>query len=561
VVITATWVDIEYTVTVTGGEPSEPFGVKGDVITLTVGDAPSGQKFKEWNVIEGGVEIDDDGFTIGTANVVIEAVWDFIVYTISVTSGTPSEFTGIMGDVITLTPDMAPIGMKFSIWIVTAGGIEVEDDEFTIGTANVIILAAFEFIEYTVTVTGGTASADSGIIYDEITLTVGTAPEGQKFKEWDVTAGGVEIEGDKFTIRTANVVIAAVWEDVYTVSVTGGTASEDSGITGEVITLTAGTAPEGQKFKEWDVIEGNVTVIGNVFTIGTANVVIAAVWEDVYTVSVTGGTASEDSGITGDVITLTVGTAPAGQKFKEWDVIEGDVTVIDNVFTIGTENVVIAAVWEYIVYTVTVNGVDEDGGASADSGTIGEVITLTIGTAPEGEQFLKWDVIEGNVTVIGNVFTIGTENVVIEAVWGIITIVVTTTDEFTKGAAEEHFEVVVNIDINLFKGVWMGDRELVRDEEYDVRSGSTIVTIHQAYLDKLAAGEYAVDVVFTHVTMTTMMTILGADTGDEPGDGGSPGGGIDMMIIIIIAAVAIAAVGAAAYFLLRKRPETPKGKE
>ena len=86
----------------------------------------------------------------------------------------------------------------------------------------------------------------------------------------------------------------------YTVTVTDdghgtGAASPESGVTGTEVTLTASPA-EGYRFKEWQVISGNVTVTENKFTIGTSNVKIRATFEtipaEVYTVIVVDGTGS-----------------------------------------------------------------------------------------------------------------------------------------------------------------------------------------------------------------------------------------------------------------------------
>ena len=50
-------------------------GRTGTEVTLTV-SAKTGYMFKEWKVISGGVEISDNRFVIGTANVVIQAVFE-----------------------------------------------------------------------------------------------------------------------------------------------------------------------------------------------------------------------------------------------------------------------------------------------------------------------------------------------------------------------------------------------------------------------------------------------------------------------------------------------------
>lgn len=67
----------------------------------------------------------------------------------------------------------------------------------------------------------------------------------------------------------------------FTITVTGGEANMTSCIEGTTVTLTAATAPEGKKFKEWKVVSGGVTLTGNTFIMKTDNVVIEAVWENI----------------------------------------------------------------------------------------------------------------------------------------------------------------------------------------------------------------------------------------------------------------------------------------
>jgi len=136
--------------------------------------------------------------------------------------------------------------------------------------------------KYTVTVSGGTPISTTGVTGTNIMLVPGAAPAGQQFKQWDVTGGG-ELHGNLFIIGTSNATITAVWEPIptYTVTVTGGTPASTTGTAGTVITLVPGTAPEGQKFKQWSYT-GSGTLAGNVFTIGAGNATVTAVWEDIH---------------------------------------------------------------------------------------------------------------------------------------------------------------------------------------------------------------------------------------------------------------------------------------
>ena len=88
---------ITYTVTVTndgnGTASAEPTsGAEGTEVTLTA--TPSeGYQFKEWEVISGGVTVENDKFTIGTANVEIKAVFEAEPTTTNVASVTINGVT------------------------------------------------------------------------------------------------------------------------------------------------------------------------------------------------------------------------------------------------------------------------------------------------------------------------------------------------------------------------------------------------------------------------------------------------------------------------------------
>lgn len=141
----------------------------------------------------------------------------------------------------------------------------------------------------------------------------------------------------------------------YTVTVTSGgngtaTASPASGVTGTEVTLTA-TPNTGYELSRWEVLSGGVTITGNKFTIGTADVSIRAVFEAVqpttYTVTVISGgngtaSASPQSGVSGTTVTLTA-TPNSGYVFSSWEVLAGGVTISNNSFAIGTANVTVRA--------------------------------------------------------------------------------------------------------------------------------------------------------------------------------------------------------------------------
>ena len=147
----------------------------------------------------------------------------------------------------------------------------------------------------------------------------------------------------------------------YTVTVTtegGGTASASpsKAVAGAEITLSA-TPDKGYHLKEWQVISGGVSIKNNKFTMPNNNVEVKAIFEEdtppaptEHTVTVTSGgngtaSASPAKAVAGTEITLTA-MPNEGYHFKEWQVISGDVTIVDNKFTMPDSNVEVKAIFE-----------------------------------------------------------------------------------------------------------------------------------------------------------------------------------------------------------------------
>ena len=147
----------------------------------------------------------------------------------------------------------------------------------------------------------------------------------------------------------------------HTITVTtegGGTASASSAkaVVGTEIRLTA-KPDEGYRFKEWEVMSGNVTIKDDKFLMPDSNVEVKAIFEEdappaptEHTVTVTSsgnGTASAShaKAAAGTTITLTA-TPNEGYHLKEWRVISGGVSIKDNKFTMPNNNVEIKAIFE-----------------------------------------------------------------------------------------------------------------------------------------------------------------------------------------------------------------------
>ena len=226
----------EYTITVTSGgngtaSASHAKAVVGTEITLTA-TPKTGYHLKEWQVISGGVTIKDNKFLMPSANVEVKAIFEKDAppapteFTITVkTDGngtaSASHAKAVVGTEIILTAT-PKTGYHFKEWQVISGGVTIENNKFTMPSANVEVKAIFEKdappapTEFTITVTSGdngTASAShaKAVVGTEITLTA-TPNKGYHFKEWQVISGGVTIKDDKFTMPSANVEVKAIFE-------------------------------------------------------------------------------------------------------------------------------------------------------------------------------------------------------------------------------------------------------------------------------------------------------------------------------------------------------------
>ena len=296
--------------------------------------------------------------------------------------GTPLFFKGELV-MLSIDPDE---GYMLSTLSVNGNpaAVAVGDDTYTFTQpeGDVTITAAFEMRnEHTVTfdANGGSEPEE---LPEEVTTAMPAkkvlhgseyslpecefiAPEGKQFNAWEIA--GTEYPVNAPVTVTADITVKALWKDAppapaeYTVTVTtegNGTASASpaKAVAGEEITLTA-TPDGGYHFKEWQVISGGVTIKDDKFTMPEGNVEVKAIFEEdappaptefTITVKTDGnGTASASpaKAVASEEITLTA-TPDGGYHFKEWQVISGGVTIVDDKFTMPDSNVEIKAIFE-----------------------------------------------------------------------------------------------------------------------------------------------------------------------------------------------------------------------
>lgn len=402
----------------------------GEQVTFTA-DEVIGKRFDSWN-IKGvddltGLDLTKSPLTITMPanDIVVAAQLEDIEYEVFVPtgSGTADKVKAKYGEIVTVTADVTTPGKEFAGWQIIEGldaeGLDLTKPvlTFEMPACKVHLMATYNYIEYKVTVVGGTAQVDADAeptseafaTYEcSVSIFADTAPTGQRFVRWTSEDGVVfdnaESAETTFTMPDKNVTVTAVFEYIdYTVSVTGGTAQVNGGVAsasvkahyGEQVTITANASEKGMKFDRWtitgiDASELDLTARELTFTM-PANVVTATANYDFinYTVSVTGGTADKTTAHYGEQVTITA-NAPTGKEFVMWSfngLVTDGLTLTDAelTFTMPAGNVTARANYKNVNYTVIVNG----GTANVTSAHYGDNVTITA-NVPTGKDFVMW---------------------------------------------------------------------------------------------------------------------------------------------------------------------------
>ncbi len=312
-------------------------------------------------------------------------------------------------------------------------------------------ISLYPYFEYDVNVTNTYNISDNGSgTYgpgDRVTINAGSR-SNYTFTGWTISVGSVTLASPSsaqtsFVMPNGSLTITANWRqnatpvtptpapDEFTLTVEDGTG-DGTYEEGDRVNVSHDDTqtPEGQEFVGWDTDgDGEVDVEDEdfIFTMPGENTVIRPVYEDIeeefdLTVNDGSGTGTYVPG-TRVPISHDETKTPEGQEFVGWDTDgdgEVDVTDKDFTFTMPDENTTISPVYEDIEgageeFELTVNGGDGDGTYAP-----GEEVDVTLGTVPEGQEFVGWDTDgdgEVDVTDENFIFTMPDENTVITAMY------------------------------------------------------------------------------------------------------------------------------------------------
>ena len=178
---------------------------------------------------------------------------------------------------------------------------------------------------YTVTVTGGSGDG-SYAPGATVSVALGNVPEGKYFIGWTITGlsdkNSASEQSFDFTMPAGAVTVEAVYGDMYTVTVTGG-SGDGSYAPGASVAVSLGSVPEGKYFTGWtisglsDKTSSSEESFG--FTMPSGNVTVEAAYGDLYTVNVTGG-SGDGSYAPGASVSVSLGSVPDDKEFDGWTI-------------------------------------------------------------------------------------------------------------------------------------------------------------------------------------------------------------------------------------------------
>ena len=287
-------------VTVVGGTGGGKYAA-GTAVTVKV-TVPTGKTFASWTfrgVVLNTAQITQQEitFTMPENDVVLTALFEDIIYDITVTDGTASAPTAKYQEEVTVTANAPGDDEYFDKWEVT--GITLSDEDLTKSTltfqmpaGDVTFKATYLTIEkFDIVVVDGTKDKEVAKAGEIVTITAGTK-EGKVFDKWTCETVGVTIEfanatssTTTFVMPASNIKIQAHFRAVddkpsVEIKVEGGTGA-GTYKEGDSVTITANDPAEGKVFKGWQDASGKIVSTNKSYTF-TVNgeTTLTAVYED-----------------------------------------------------------------------------------------------------------------------------------------------------------------------------------------------------------------------------------------------------------------------------------------
>ena len=436
------------TITVTNGKADKAEAIEGETVTVTPNDRTAeGYQFVRWDVVSGITDAElNRSTTDNTATFTMPGnavkLWARYnkLYTVTTKDAQADVTTGIPGTKVTVTANV-PAGEKFTGWKVECTDSDFKYDEsgetvtFKMPKANVTVTAEHK-TPRTVTVTDGNGTVkgltphgtDHIFAGDTVEVTAKELP-GKLFDHWEcapeltdpsdnpLTEAAKKNNKVTFKMPQGDVTLTAVYKEAKSFTLKHGTilSVTRGGVpvkvtdnmelfAGDTVTITPNNRlSEKRLFDRWVVKSDNVKLNGTktaTFTMPDAPVELEAVYNNLYTVTVNDGTATDTiNHIAGDTVTVKA-NVPAGEKFTGWKVENNtalsfndksiDLTQPEITFTMPSTNITLTAEHKTI-HTLTVVDGTIDGSTTGNTiqAIAGDTITVHSKLTAD-QQFLHW---------------------------------------------------------------------------------------------------------------------------------------------------------------------------
>ena len=375
-----------------------------------------------------------------------------VSYSITVTNGTANKVTAVSGDSVTITANEID-GQIFNEWIIV--GFDTADLDltqkvltFTMPANEVTATAVFENV-YEMALENCTSDKEVARHGEPVTFTAGEY-EGKRFTGWyikGVDTTGLDLTKSPLTFNMPanDIVVAAQYEDIYKITIGHGcTTDKEYAAEGEEVTVTKPAPETGFAtwwqttgiVEEWsnrehtatfkmpanDIVINYINVRLNYFFVinnGTASGL-----KDTKVESVTNGSTGFDYNCD---VTITANTPEIGKEFAGWTITGIDTSRLDLdaselTFKMPTNEVTATANYDFINYTVSVNGgTAKVNGVETATAHYGEKVTITANEPGTNKEFIGWNSPNGVVfndnTSIETTFIMPASNVTVNAVF------------------------------------------------------------------------------------------------------------------------------------------------
>ena len=445
--VTATYVDKpldQFNLTVTSGSGSGEYEA-GTVVSISASPAAEGKIFDGWS---GDIEavsnpsLANTTLTMPAHNIAVTAMYadkPIEKFVLTVTNGSGSgEYEA--GDVVSIAANPPAEGKIFDGWSGDTDALtnsSLANTTLTMPDASVSVTATYKekpVETYALTVQGGSGSG-SYEVGRTISVSALPAPDDKVFERWSGQTAGMtnaDVANSQLVMPESDVTIIATYRDrpveTFTLIVNKGTG-DGAYQAGQMISVAAEKAPDGQIFDKWTGQTSGVANINNANTtieMPASNIQINAVFKalpaEKFTLTVGNGTGDGEYKA-GRVVNIAATPAGEGMIFDKWTGQTANVTNINipnTTLTIPDSDVHVTATYkddpgeDFVLnlQMVLVDRTDRERRSKSASnqravttierGSVppGQVVNLIAPEAPEGYVFDIW---QGQTANVANV--------------------------------------------------------------------------------------------------------------------------------------------------------------